>query len=261
MIQLGRHAVYDEYHQIPRKEYDLVITDPPWNATGIKFDKEGFEHDHLAEWLSWNMKQNAWCFAFLPFEVAGVFANRFRRKFTYIWKKPSGIYREAVKRPIITHEEIYAFIRPDLQKMGDLYMDKKALRTKGTPYMSRNTDRRDGGEYSKGMGYAQLKRTPIQNDGYREGVSILEYKNLARGNCEEYTEHPTQKPVDLVRLLIRSYCPPGATVLDPTAGSGTTLMACEIEGRTCVCAENDPKYRAMIETRFNKTLGGWQHEA
>ena len=254
MIKLGRHTIYDEYHQIPRKEYDLVITDPPWNATGIAFDKQGFDHDHLAEWITWNMKQNAWCMAFLPFSAAIEFAEHMRNKFIYVWKKPTGIYRTTVMRPVLAHDLIYAFIRPDLKKVTDLYMDKKKLRTKGKPYKDRPHSKKNT-EYSEAMGiYPDGKTTT--NTGYREGTSILEFSSM-KGKPKERTGHPTQKPLALLKYLINAYCPPGGVVLDPTLGSGTTMMACELEGRTCVGAEKNPKYRAMIKKRYDETLGGW----
>ena len=257
MIKLGRHAVYDEYHKIPRKKRDLVVTDPPWNKTNIKFDKEGFDNDHLSEWLTWNMKTNAWCLAFLPFKEAVKFAGNMRMKFDYVWKKDQGgVFRASTKRPMMIHETIYAFIHPDLKKMGDLYMDKEALRTKGVPYTRRSTTRDDLTEYQKGIGLDAVK-PEIKDRDYREGVSVLEYNHTYR-NKKEHVGHPTQKPLPLVRLLVRAFCPPGGTVLDPTLGSGTTLMACELEGRTCIGAETNPKYRKMITDRYNATLGGWQ---
>jgi len=54
--------------------------------------------------------------------------------------------------------------------------------------------------------------------------------------------HPTQKPVDLCRWLIRTYTNEGDTVLDATAGSGTTAVAAVLEGRNVIAIEKEQKY-------------------
>ncbi len=54
--------------------------------------------------------------------------------------------------------------------------------------------------------------------------------------------HPTVKPLTLMRWLTRLLCPPGGTVLDPFAGSGSTGAACAIEGRRFVGVERDERY-------------------
>lgn len=58
----------------------------------------------------------------------------------------------------------------------------------------------------------------------------------------ERNDHPTVKPVDLMRWLVRLVTPPGGTVLDPFLGSGTTAMACVLEGVECVGIERDEGY-------------------
>lgn len=255
-MKLGRHVVYEKYEDIPDDvAADFVATDPPWNETNIGFDKKGFDNNVLAAWLKDHMKLNAWCMAFLPFEVAMIFAKHMRNKFIYVWKKQPGMYRPSTMRPVMAHELIYAFIQPDLKRMTDLYMDKKKLRTNGKPYKDRSHCLMNS-EYTAAMGFDVVMK-PTSNTGFREGTSILEFSKL-NGNTKERTGHPTQKPLRLMRLLIRAYCPPGGTIIDPTLGSGTTLMAAELEGRTCIGAEINPEYQKMIRNRFNKTLGGWQ---
>jgi site-specific DNA-methyltransferase (adenine-specific) len=54
--------------------------------------------------------------------------------------------------------------------------------------------------------------------------------------------HPTVKPLELMRWLTRLVCPPGGTVLDPFAGSGSTGAACVLEGRRFVGVERDERY-------------------
>lgn len=76
------------------------------------------------------------------------------------------------------------------------------------------------------------------------------------GGNEKGIDHPAQFPLALVEPLIKTYCPPGGTVLDPFAGSGTTLVAaanlgrqwygCDIDANFCelACQRLDNKRRA-----------------
>lgn len=72
-----------------------------------------------------------------------------------------------------------------------------------------------------------------------------------KGLKENKNFHPTVKPVDLMRYLVKLVTPKGGTVLDPFNGSGTTGVACKLEGFNYVGLEFDPEYckisRARIE--------------
>jgi site-specific DNA-methyltransferase (adenine-specific) len=77
-----------------------------------------------------------------------------------------------------------------------------------------------------------------------------EAKTTANGNY-----HPTVKPVALMRHLVRLVTPPGGTVLDPFAGSGTTLVAAILEGMVPLGCEMTDEYLPIIEGRM-----AWAHE-
>jgi site-specific DNA-methyltransferase (adenine-specific) len=62
--------------------------------------------------------------------------------------------------------------------------------------------------------------------------------------------HPTVKPVALMRWLVRLVTPPGGTVLDPFAGSGSTGVACVLEGCAAILCEQDPDYLAIAQARI-----------
>jgi DNA modification methylase len=66
--------------------------------------------------------------------------------------------------------------------------------------------------------------------------------------------HPTVKPIELMRHLVRLVTPAGGTVLDPFLGSGTTALAAEQEGRQWVGIEREAEYVRIAEAR----LSGWQ---
>ena len=69
--------------------------------------------------------------------------------------------------------------------------------------------------------------------------------------------HPTVKPIDLMRHLVRLVTPPGGTVLDPFLGSGTTGIACEMEGFPWIGIEREPEYVAIAEARLNGVQRGF----
>lgn len=92
--------------------------------------------------------------------------------------------------------------------------------------------------------------------GLREaGLRGLNSSPTERGNPREPTQcrnyHPTVKPVALMTWLIKLIAPPGATVLDPFMGSGTTGVAAVQEGREFIGIEREPEYLEIAEARIN----------
>jgi site-specific DNA-methyltransferase (adenine-specific) len=69
------------------------------------------------------------------------------------------------------------------------------------------------------------------------------------------SKHPTIKPVALIRWLVRLITPPGGTVLDPFAGSGTTGEAAQLEGMNAVLIEREAEYAADIRRRVSRWTG------
>src|SRR5690606_28945352 len=98
------------------------------------------------------------------------------------------------------------------------------------------------------------------NDGARieyEGGGASRFFYVAKASRSERTmggkvenNHPTVKPIKLMRYLCRLVTPPGGTVLDPFAGSGTTLLAAIQEGFSCIGIEKEPEYCEIIRQRM-----------
>jgi DNA modification methylase len=72
------------------------------------------------------------------------------------------------------------------------------------------------------------------------------------GSKEEKCDHPTQKPLELMRRPMLNHTKRGELVYDPFSGSGTTMMAAEVTGRICYGIDIDPKYTDVAVLR-------WQH--
>src|ERR1017187_7831288 len=82
-------------------------------------------------------------------------------------------------------------------------------------------------------------------------------KFIMGGSDEEKFDHPTQKPIELMRRPILNHLKRGQLVYDPFLGSGTTLAAAELTERACVGIELDPKYIDVVIERW-QTLAGKQ---
>lgn len=86
--------------------------------------------------------------------------------------------------------------------------------------------------------------------GGRAQSTVLDFDRPTRSE-----DHPTMKPIRLFDRLIRNSCPKSGIVYDPFGGSGTTLLACEQNGRTCWMVELDPRYIAVIIRRWEALTG------
>jgi DNA modification methylase len=79
------------------------------------------------------------------------------------------------------------------------------------------------------------------------------------GSDEDKYDHPTQKPVELMRRPIVNHLKRGELVYDPFLGSGTTLAAAELTERVCYGNELDPKYVDVIVQRWQTLTGKEAH--
>lgn len=91
-----------------------------------------------------------------------------------------------------------------------------------------------------------------------KGKRVRKYEQLWNGLIREGSPklnpfprvHPTQKPVELHMKILEDFSKPGDVILDCFGGSGTTLIACEVSKRTCLCMELSPEYCEVIINRY-----------
>ena len=93
--------------------------------------------------------------------------------------------------------------------------------------------------------------------GYNDTGGASRYFYVAKADASERprvngTAHPTVKPLALMRWLVRLVTPPGGTVLEPFAGSGTTVEACIVEGFQCIAIEREADYLPLIRQRIDR---------
>ena len=178
-----------------------------------------------------------------PFTSALVMSNPKIFKYDFSWdkKKLSGILN-AKKQPLRRHEDILVFYKSLPTYNPQMRYDGKKTGIKYHIVDSEN-----------------YKKTEIVNkyadDGSRYPTSIIDNINGVIGNSKEKLPHPTQKPIALFEYLIKTYTNENDLVLDNTAGSGTTAIACLNTNRQFIVMEKEQKYYDIILKRvgdFNK---------
>jgi site-specific DNA-methyltransferase (adenine-specific) len=133
----------------------------------------------------------------------------------------------------------------ELDRQSGVQKDGVAVRHRGVK----------GGEI--GAPGAKPEGTPDIGYGGEGGASRFFY--TAKANSAERPRvddvaHPTVKPLDLMRYLVRLVTPPGGVVLEPFGGSGTTIEACVIEGFRCIAIELTEEYLTLIAQRLTKPI-------
>ena len=84
----------------------------------------------------------------------------------------------------------------------------------------------------------------------RTQQELLGYWMLPIVGGNERTEHPTQKPLEIIKTWVENSCPPDGLVLDPFMGSGTTGVACVQTGRNFIGIEIEPNYYEIAKKRI-----------
>lgn len=234
-IELWQGDCLELMKNIPDGSVDLVLTDPPYGTTACKWDSV-IPFEPMWEQLNRIIKPNgAIClFGSEPFSSALRMSNIKNFKYDWIWnKKLAGNGILAKKQPLKIHEIVSVF-------HSGVYM----------PQMTKGRYRKKMGlkesEITGGNSYA--KQT--ENDLYYP-KSILEY---GIGNMRKCRLHPTQKPIDLLEYLIRTYTNEGETVLDFTMGSGSTGVACVNTGRKFIGIELDEGYFNIAKKSLREAM-------
>lgn len=161
-------------------------------------------------------------------------------KYNLVWEKGrvSG-FLNAKRMPLRSHEDICVFYRKTpVYHPQMLRCDKKEM------------------SHSRGM----LLRDPTNRcyGKFRAVATEIRMEKYPRSVLSFHRPHPpihpTEKSVDLLRWLIRSYTDPGDVVLDPCTGSGSACIAAFKEGRKWIGIEKDDKFFALAEKRMAKVI-------
>ncbi len=238
--------------QMDPESVDVVVTSPPYNlgiAYSVYEDKKA-----EAEYLDWMeqvaaglrrvMRPDASFFLniagsstqpWMPFELIVRLRRLFRLQNHVVWVKsiatsPDGAVGH--NKPVggarflnRNHEHVF-----HLTLTGQVPLDRLAV---GVPFSDKSNIAR--------RGHAQDKRC-------RGDTWFIPYATV-QARSEKFN-HPGTFPLDLPRWCIRLHGKPGATVLDPFAGAGTTLLAALAEGADAIGMEIDPAYVAAARQRL-----------
>lgn len=203
---------------------DAVITDPPYGTTACKWDSV-IPFEEMWKRLKLLRKDNTpiVLFGSEPFSSMLRCSNLKEYKYDWVWdKKKGGNPLLSKKQPIKVHELIHIFYRHNYYPIMTP-RDKVKYRGKNRGKISETTNNC----FSEDKAYT-----------HKYPKSILEYSNAnQKGKL-----HPTQKPVELLEYLIKTYTNEGDTVLDFTMGSGSTGVACKNLNRKFIGIELDEKY-------------------
>lgn len=216
------------------KQETNTMTGCPWD---IKIDLEKFweQVERLAK--DDHTPVIHFCNARFGFELYNSKPKWFR--YDLVWDKTFGVsFLSANKQPLRSHENIYVF-----SKKGANYYRKD---------IEGNFPNTNVGSRPKIHNTCQdFNYTPKEsNEGKRCIKSVFTFANVkGKGN------HPTQKPLDLYKFLIERYSKEGNTVLDPTAGSFTSGLACKELNRDYIGIEmNEEFYKKGTELLNSESL-------
>lgn len=217
---------------IPDGSIDAIITDPPYWTTACKWDTI-IPFEPMWEQLNRVIKKN-WAIVLFwsePFSSALRMSNIKMYKYDWIWnkKKPWNIMLWK-SQPMKITETISIFSK-DKHNYFPIKEPQKE-RTWKTYWVWDS------------MGWWNYWDLRVYNDKYPK--NIIEISNAN----QKWKFHPTQKPVALIEYLIKTYTNEWETVLDFTAWSGTTWVACQNTNRKYILIEKDEKYFQIMKERL-----------
>ena len=214
-------------------QVDMILTDPPYGTTKCKWDNI-ISFQDMWEKINKIAKENAAIVLFgnEPFSSNLRVSNIKKYRYDWTWYKSScSNFLNANKQPFFKTENISVFY-----KKQPTYNPQKS---KGKPY---KTSKHDWSPTQQKYGVGKIAE--VVNEGERFPDTVLNYKSV-KGL------HPTQKPVDLLEYLIKTYTNEGELVLDFTMGSGSTGVACVNTNRKFIGIELDDTYFEIAKNRIN----------
>lgn len=230
---------------IKENTIDLILADLPYGTTANKWDSV-IPIKPLSEQYQRIIKEHG---AVLLFGQGMFGANlmlqapkKMPYRYEWIWEKNHSVgFLNAYHMPMRLHENIYVFYKhlPTYNpQMRQGFKPFKGVKKKGINNPGHN------------YGTASGNYIPHSSkNGERFPVDVINFNNLNHG-----VKHPTQKPVDLLEYLIKTYTNEGMTVLDNTMGSGSTGVAAVNLNRNFIGMELDDEYFNIAKQRITERL-------
>ena len=252
MIKLYQGDCLDIMKSIEDKSIDMILCDLPYGTTKCKWDTVipmQDTDDMKGLWYHYKriIRDDGAIVLFgkEPFSSYLRMTNVEMFKYDWIWiKDTKSNFMQANNQPLNNIEIISVFSKGYARKIKDKIQMK---------YFPQFTD---GKEYKIPK---ESKTTDLFKSNHKNGV----YRHVSRDTSKRYPYntikfnvdkkkvHPTQKPVELLKYLIKTYTNENDVVLDNCMGSGTTGIACKELNRNFIGIELDPYYFDIAEKRIN----------
>jgi len=244
MLELNK--IYNEdcligMQNIEDKSIDMILCDLPYGQTARNKWDTVIPFEKLWEQYNRIIKDNGAIILF----ANGMFtsdlmqSNRKNWKYNLVWDKvlPSG-FLNAKRMPMRGHEDICVFYKK-LPIYNPQMIEGNACHTKGKA-IGKSQE-----EFSRNTNYGELKA--VETTGtLKYPKSILTFQKPHPSK----TIHPTQKPVECLEWLIRTYTNEGETVLDNCMGGGSTAIACISTDRKYIGFELEEEYFNLANIRI-----------
>lgn len=232
MIRLHHGDCLEVMKDIPEKSIDLILTDLPYGATDCKWDSI-IPIAPLWEQYNKVIKDNGVIalFGIQPFTTKLIYSNLKHFRYCWYWKKNNNTGAQFAKvQPMRCIEDICIFYKkmPTYFPQGLIKLEKPIMR------------KPKSGETYEFRG----KGSPQRYTNYP--------KHLIEFAKDKERLHPTQKPVELLEYLIKTYTDEKEIVLDSCMGSGSTGVAAVNTNRRFIGIELEKKYYDIAEERIYK---------
>lgn len=240
--------------QIPKGSIDMIFADLPYGMLKTKHTQWDIKIPFAPLWEQYErvLKENGVITLTGVHPFTNAIINSIPKGYKYrelIWYKSSGSgFLNAKKMHIKQHENVLVIYKklptynPQKYPIDERFVAKGKAKKKNNAKNCKAFAIR--GKASKNYVY--------KDDGTRYPDTVLEFLEsvLPIKSVHRKGMHPTEKPVDLVAYLIRSFTNEGETVLDNCMGSGTTAVAAILEKRNFIGFEKDVNYYNMAMERI-----------
>ena len=222
---------------IESNSVDLIVCDLPYGVTKNKWDVI-IPFDKLWEQYDRIIKENGAVVLFgsQPFTTLLISSNMKNFRYCLVWEKNKfSDFLNAKRKLMKTNEDIAIFYKKQPTYNPQYWYS--------TPYERWNTQ----SAVDKQTNYGKHKQNKVKSDGRRLPTTVLKFNRVER------PDHPTQKPVDLLEWLIKTYSNEGDTVLDNCMGVGSTGVAAVQTGRHFVGIELNEEYFKKSHEALDKS--------
>jgi len=270
----------DHLKQLPENSFDACITDPPYGMDMEDWDSKVPESDTWQEVLR-VLKPGAFCLSFCSTDLYHRMASNmeqggFRILDMINWIVTTKMSKNNRLKP--AHEPIAVAQKPfkgtiksnfEEWGVGQINIEKAKVPWDGKPptgWLKGGSKRRVFGKGKTNKASKEQTGTEDADPTGRYPSNIIGYLDdpehqkyfyaprVTRKEKGEYNDHPTVKPISLMRYLTRVYSPLGGQILDPFNGTGTTGIGSLIEGRSYTGIELSEHYAEISKRRINDYL-------